>query len=68
MVIVELRSRAGSVIAFTWFDNYRYLYHISKPRSYKTCFMLNSADHEIYPAHKYQNANNCWHYNIYKHD
>ena len=27
--------------------------------------MLNSAEHEIYPAHKCQNANNCWHFNIY---
>ena len=25
--------------------------------------MLSSAEHEIYPAH-----NNCWHFNIYKHD
>ena len=27
-------------------------------------FMLNSGEHEIYPAHKCQNANNCWHFNI----
>ena len=35
------------------------------PRGYKTISMLNSADHEIYTAHKCQNANNCWHCNIY---
>ena len=27
-------------------------------------FMLNSAEHEIHPAHKCKNANNCWHFNI----
>ena len=26
--------------------------HETRPRGYKTCFMLNSAEHEIYPAHK----------------
>ena len=29
------------------------------PRGYKTVFMLNSAEHEICPANKYQIANNC---------
>ena len=31
------------------------------PRGYKTFFMLNSTELEIYPADKWQNANNCWH-------
>ena len=39
-----------------------------RPRDYKTFFMLNSTEHEIYHAHKCSNANNCWHFNIYKHD
>ena len=30
--------------------------------------MLNSIEHEIYHAHKYKNANSCWHFNIYQHD
>ena len=30
------------------------------PQGYKTFFMLSSAEHEIYPAHKSQNANNRW--------
>ena len=30
--------------------------------------MLNTAEHEIYYAHKCSNANNYWHFNIYKHD
>ena len=30
------------------------------PRGYKT--FLCSTEHEIYPAHKCYNANNCWHY------
>ena len=29
------------------------------PEVIKTFFMLNSAEHKIYPAHK------CWHFNIY---
>ena len=28
-------------------------------------FMLNSAEHEIFSANKYENANNCWHFHIY---
>ena len=39
-----------------------------RPRGYKTVFMLNSTEHEIYPAHKCLNANNCWHSNNYQHD
>ena len=26
--------------------------------------MLNSTEHEKFPAHKCYNANNCWHFNI----
>ena len=60
----------------------------TRPRGYKTFFMLNSVEHEIlnahmykdikkfgvlaqislefyFPAHKCQNANKCWHFNIY---
>ena len=29
-----------------------------RPQDYKTFFMLNSAAHEIFPANKYENANN----------
>ena len=36
-----------------------------KPEVIKTFFMLNSAKHKIYLSHKCQNANNCWHFNIY---
>ena len=25
-----------------------------------------SAEHEIFPAHKCQNANKCWHFDIYE--
>ena len=32
----------------------------------KTFFMLNSAEHEVYLADKYLNANNC--FNIYQHE
>ena len=31
-------------------------------RGYKTFFMLNSAEHEISSANKYENANNSWHF------
>ena len=33
---------------------------------YKTFFVLNSTEHELFPAHKCENANNCWHFNIYE--
>ena len=29
-------------------------------------FMLNSAEHGIFSANKYENANNSWHFHIYK--
>ena len=29
-----------------------------------TCTLAN--EHELFPAHKYLNANNCWHFNIYE--
>ena len=32
---------------------------------YKSFCMLNSAEHEIFPANKYENANNSWHLHIY---
>ena len=28
-------------------------------------FVLNSAEHEIFSANKYENVNNCWHFHIY---
>ena len=34
-------------------------------QGYKTFFMLNSAEHEIFFANKYENANNSWHFHIY---
>ena len=37
----------------------------TRPRVYKTFFMLNSAEHEIFPANKYENANSSWHFHIY---
>ena len=36
-----------------------------RPRGNKTFFMLNSAEHEIFSANKYENANNSWHFYIY---
>ena len=36
------------------------------PLGYKTCFMLSSTEHGFFPAHKCENANNCWHFNIYE--
>ena len=35
------------------------------PRSYDTFFMLNSAEHEIFSANKYENANNSWYFHSY---
>ena len=35
------------------------------PWGYKTFFMLNIAEHEIFSANKYENTNNSWHFHIY---
>ena len=40
-------------------------YAESWPRGYETFFMLNSAEHEIFSANKYENAKNSWHFYIY---
>ena len=37
----------------------------SQARAYKMFFMLNSAEHEIFSAYKYENANKSWHFHIY---
>ena len=34
------------------------------PRVY-TFYLHRRAQHEIFSANKYQNVNNCWHFNIY---
>ena len=47
----------GTYYVFSW----RNKKHI-KQGGYKTFFMLNSAEHEIFPANKYENANNSWHF------
>ena len=31
-----------------------------RPRDYKTVLILDSAEHENFPSHKYSNANKCW--------
>ena len=35
------------------------------PRGYKTFFMLNSTENEIFFANKYENAKNSSHFHIY---
>ena len=42
------------------------LYLTTRPRGYETFFMLNSAEHEIFSANKYENAINSWHFHIYQ--
>ena len=39
--------------------------NISWSRGYKTFFMLNSAEHEIFSANRYENPNKSWHFHIY---
>ena len=41
------------------------IFKVTRPRGYKTFFMLNSAEREIFSANKYENANNSWHFHIY---
>ena len=38
----------------------------TRPRGYKTFYMLNSAEHEIFPAHKCYIAITCLHFNNYE--
>ena len=35
-------------------------------QGYKAFFMLNSAEHELFYANHYENANNSWHFHIYQ--
>ena len=40
-------------LALDWIENL----DMSRSRGYKTFFMLNPAEHEIFSADKYENAN-----------
>ena len=51
-------------------DHYQQYKHfaactIPGPKVIKPFFMLNSAEHNIFSANKYENANNSWHFHIY---
>ena len=39
---------------------------IKHPMMIMVMMMLNSAEHEIFSAHKYENDNNSWHFHIYQ--
>ena len=52
---VQLEKVQCQAAGFIWGD---YTSREHSPGGYKNFFMLNSAEHEIYPAHKCQNANN----------
>ena len=39
---------------------------LSWPRVYLTFFVRSSTENEIFSADKYENANNSWHFHIYK--
>ena len=41
-------------------------FNVTWARGYKTFFMLNSTEHELFTAHKCSNVNNCWHFTIYE--
>ena len=49
---LESHSSAGKVYQYKYFS-------YTRPRGYKTFFMLNSAEHEICPVNKSQITNNC---------
>ena len=38
----------------------------TRPRGYKLFFMINSAEHELFSANKYEHTNNSWHFHIYQ--
>ena len=46
-----LRQTAKTLIRLHGFTSF------TRPRGYKTFFMLNSAEHEIFSSNKYENAN-----------
>ena len=50
------------MVAFYYEKNFTLI----RPLGYKTFFMLNSAEHEIFSANKYENVNNSWHFHFYK--
>ena len=46
-------------------DQMHVLLRPTRARCYKTFFMLSSAEHEIFSANKYENANYSCHFHIY---
>ena len=62
--IFTVNSEILGRVSFLHLRNFSCFSH-TWPRGHKTFVMLNSAEHEIDPAHKCYNANNCWHFNIY---
>ena len=59
-------NRMGYFKFLDKYSKYKIRPHVDKARGYKTFSMLNSAEHEIFSANKYENANNSWHFHIYK--
>ena len=59
-VLTRLRILCHSQIVMTCMTKSE-----TRPRGYKTFFMLNSAEHELFTATKYENANKSWHFHIY---
>ena len=57
-------TRSGSVWHMPYLPKHSHRY-TTRPRGYKFVFMLNSAEHEIFSANRYENANNSWHFHIY---
>ena len=56
---VEKGKNSGRRIPIEKWKKYGSAYFSFMPRGYKTFFMLNSAEHEIFPANKSQITNNC---------
>ena len=61
VMFLQVISQVVIMLKFIWSGNFW-----SRARGYKTFFMLNSTEDEIFSAHKCENANNCWHFNIYE--
>ena len=61
IVKVHLNTRSGNVNIVRWSASLLFACNKIRSRGYKTFVILNSAGHEIYPAYKCQNANDCWH-------
>ena len=55
----------NAIVSLNLKGNCSFARETTRSQGYKTFFMLNSTEQAIYLAHKFLNANSCWHFNIH---